>query len=614
MRRPKPFRLSNVKVYFNYHLFNIMNNIKIKFNVLTSWLTYLLFFLISYTFLAFFSVHLFYFQEKNILFVYSLDYFLENIHQPGGLLVYFARFLTQLYYHPAIGAFIVSTIIAGTVFFTTTIFKILSGRNLLFLPLIIGLGMFYLQANYMLSLTYILGLMLQIALFWKSIRFLKLLNGWIPVAFIPLWYLASGGFSWLFSIMLLIYVIFTKDKGWLLKSVAIIIFNFVTFYISAYYIFFQSLNTLLLFPFNNAEAGLNHIVFFTIAGIMALLPVLGRINTPKIKFFESKIGVGVQTGFLTIVAIIICYVSYDQKTNEYYHSEKLFTEANYEAVVNYNLTHPSFNTLNIFLNNVALSETGKLNDLLFSFPQKGDGSTLFLKWEMFGEVLRRGAYFYFTTGMINEAQRWAFENMVMKGHTPEGLKMLIKTNLINGNYELAAKYIHLLSNTLYYKDIANNYEKLLFNEKAIDSNPELGNKKKLLIKSDFFTITDNPVVNLERALVSDSLNKQVINYNFAYLLVKKDLKGIVTLLPLLEKSGFSGIPIHIEEAILEYQILNLGPMPVFTRLKISSETTNRWANFLITLKQYNNDLRLAEPALRKNFRNSFWYYALYSGK
>ena len=96
--------------------------------------------------------------------------------------------------------------------------------------------------------------------------------------------------------------------------------------------------------------------------------------------------------------------------------------------------HPTTNRLTIYLNNIALCETGRLNDRLFYFPQSPDGQSLFLKWEMYGEVLRRGAYFYYSTGMINEAQRWAYENMVMKGITPEDLRMLIKTEIINGNY------------------------------------------------------------------------------------------------------------------------------------------------------------------------------------
>ena len=51
--------------------------------------------------------------------------------------------------------------------------------------------------------------------------------------------------------------------------------------------------------------------------------------------------------------------------------------------------------------------------------------------------------------MINEANRWAYEYMVMRGNTPEGLNMLIKTELINGNYAVAEKFIYILDQSVF---------------------------------------------------------------------------------------------------------------------------------------------------------------------
>ena len=51
--------------------------------------------------------------------------------------------------------------------------------------------------------------------------------------------------------------------------------------------------------------------------------------------------------------------------------------------------------------------------------------------------------------------------MVMKGQSPEGLKMLIKTDLINGNYKVASAYISILKRTLFYRKDAKRFEKLL---------------------------------------------------------------------------------------------------------------------------------------------------------
>ena len=49
----------------------------------------------------------------------------------------------------------------------------------------------------------------------------------------------------------------------------------------------------------------------------------------------------------------------------------------------------------------------------------------------------------------------------MKGMTPEGLKMLIKTDLIFGNYKTAARYIGILKRSIFYRKEALKYEKTL---------------------------------------------------------------------------------------------------------------------------------------------------------
>jgi hypothetical protein len=263
------------------------------------------------------------------------------------------------------------------------------------------------------------------------------------------------------------------------------------------------------------------------------------------------------------------------------------------------------------LNNIALCETDQLNDLLFHFRQSPNGNTLFLKWEMAGEVLKRGGYFYYTIGMVNEAHRWAFENMVMKGHSPEGLKMLIRTELINGNYKMASKYIVLLKNTLYYSKEATAFEKLLFNDKAIDTDKELGEKRRSKIKTDFFSITDDPTVNIERILSKDSVNRKAFEYKIAFLLLKKDYQHITDFLPQFERLGFNKIPVHTGEAAIAFAVLNRKPLPELGKLSIDPQTELRWTHFLQTFQANGNNIKAAEPALRKDFWSTYWYYSFY---
>jgi hypothetical protein len=302
---------------------------------------------------------------------------------------------------------------------------------------------------------------------------------------------------------------------------------------------------------------------------------------------------------------------FDSKTKQYFYVEKLFYEDKFDEVIAYNTANPPNNSLTIFLNNVALCEMDKLDDMLFHFPQSKDGRTLFLKWDMAGEVLNRGGYFYYTIGMINEAHRWAFENMVMKGYSPEGLKMLIRTELINANYEVASRYINILKKTLFYRNVAKSFEKLLFNDDAIKSDKELGEKRQNKVENDFFTITDNPYINIEMILASDSLNRKAFQYKVAFMLLQKNFKGIAHELSEFEKLGFSRLPVHLEEAAIALSASNRGMLPATGNLKVSKNTQARWNEYLSVLQQYGNDLKTAEPVLRRRFGDTFWYYVFY---
>jgi hypothetical protein len=230
---------------------------------------------------------------------------------------------------------------------------------------------------------------------------------------------------------------------------------------------------------------------------------------------------------------------------------------------------------------------------------------------MADEVLKRGGYFYYSIGMINESHRWAFENMVMKGLSPEGLKMLIKTELINANYEVASRYIRILKKTLFYRKEAKAFQELLYNETAINSDKELGKKRKTRIINDFFSITDNPYINLQIILANDSLNRNAFEYKMAFMLLKKNYNGIAHELPLFEKFGYTRLPFHIEEAAIALSVSNKGRLPDMGNLHISKNTEQKWNQYLAVLQQYGNDLKSAEPALRRRFGDTFWYYVFY---
>ena len=589
-----------------------MNRIKTNNNLLFSCLPYLVF-IASFIYFGFFVDYILFYQEKSSLFIFSYDFLIENLHKPGGLLIYLGKFFSTFFYYPLTGALIVTVILTLIVTTVTNIIRILTGKNSIIVPFIIGAALFYLQTDYRFLIYNNLGLLLQLALFYVTIRYLTSLKGWIPVIIIPLWYFATGGFALVFSILLTFYFVFYKGKSGWTKIIALWCLNLLIFYFSKEFLFFQTVKTLLTFPFTELNTGSQTKLFLSVAGILSLLPAIARIrfSLPRKMRVSELAGGLITTIMLGIILISIGVQRFDKKTSRYFHVEKLFYQNKFYEVIAYNTANSPTNSLTIFLNNIALCERDKLNDLLFSFPQSPDGKTLFLKWEMLGEVLKRGGYFYYTIGMVNEAHRWAFENMVMKGHSPEGLKMLIRTELINGNYLVASKYITLLKKTAFYKKEANAFEKLLFNDAAISADRELGEMRHNRLETDFFSITDDPYINIERILATDSLNRKAFEYKLAFMLLKKDYQGIANEIPKFTSLGFTKLPVHIEEAAVALSVFNMGKLPESGNIQINNNTELRWEQFLTVFQQYGTDPKAAEPALRKQFGNTFWYYAFY---
>ena len=576
-------------------------------------LPYTAFLLIAYIYFGFISNYILYFQEKSSLFIFSYNFLQEHLNKPGGLLIWLGKFLSAFYYYPPAGALILSSVLTLVVFSITKISYILTGKYSLIVSFLIGAILFYLHTNYRFLLFNSLGLLIQLGLFWIAIRYLTFFKGWIPVIIVPFLYYVTGGFTIIYLLLTISFLFYYKNKTMWLQVFSMWALSVLLYLLSSEFLFFQSDKTLLTYPLAQYNSGSQQIIFLTVSGLISILPELFfiRFKEPRrlrISYVMRSIS---GTTILIIILVIIAALRIDIKTRKYFYVEKLFCENKFDEVIAYNTANPPTNLLTVYLNNIALCETGKLDDQLFHFPQNKDGKTLFLEWKLESEILNIGGYFYYTAGMINEAHRWAFENMVMKGFTSEGLKMLIKTELINANYDMVEKYIGVLKKTLFYRTEAESFEKLLKSGLIEGSDSELVKKRQTKTEHDFFTITDNPSINLGLILASDSMNRKAFEYNLAFLLLKKNYNGILHEMAGFQRLGYTKLPVHIEEVVIALAVSNKGKIPDTGNLRISKKTELRWNQYLSVLQQYGNNIKSAEPELRKRFGDTFWYYVFY---
>jgi hypothetical protein len=264
----------------------------------------------------------------------------------------------------------------------------------------------------------------------------------------------------------------------------------------------------------------------------------------------------------------------------------------------------SANIVDQYYYNLALAEKGELCSRMFFGRQSSGSMSLTLKRD--DEQSFRSMYFYYTVGLTAEAHHLAYEQLVQHGYRPETVKMLIKTELISGNFKIAARYINVLKKTLHYRTWVEKFEKMLFKPELVNSDPELGEKVKLVPKNDFFIYTDD-FRNIEILLLGNPDNRIAFEYKIAKLLLEKDLMAVGSEIKNLKGLGYSHIPRHMEEAVVS--LVNItGEFPDLGGLSISKETEQRFFRYFSDLKAFKGNRGLIEKGISKADKNTFWYY------
>lgn len=586
-----------------------MNSVLYKTKTITRFLPAALLFLFVMFFLYCFTDYIFFYQEKSSLFQVSFSFLKQHFERPGGFLVYLGKLQIAFYYYPLLGALLVSVEIFLIVWLISRIGKQLGAENFLFVPFLAGALLFYLQTNYQYQAINNLGFLVQLLLFIGLIHSKPKYQWWI-VILLPVIYFMFGSYSYLLLGLSTIY--FLYQKSWLKLALSWISLA-VFFWIGKQLLFFYTTDSLLVFPFSVTAIGGKVVLFGFTALQLMFVPALAQIRLKaieRLKIRSIKL-VNFSLYLILVLLAVAVFQNIDEKSKHYFQAEKLFCEQKYNELIRYNFNEPTTNKLTLFLNNLALAETGRLGDSFFKFRQSDDGSTLFFKWQNINQYIRLGGYYYYAIGVVNEAQRWAYEYTVIYGYTPETLKMLIKTELIKGNYKTAKKYISILDRSLFYKDDARHFRKFLNNDEAVWSDKELGQKKQQDTKLDFFIKSDTPWLNLLPVLDADSNNPIALQYELSWLMLQKDMKGIVNLLPAMENAGFKNIPKNVEEAVVTYKMLGVGEMPKLKRLQIDPQTEQRFQRYYQIYQQNQSNKRKAQIALRE-FADTYWYYVFFN--
>ncbi len=263
------------------------------------------------------------------------------------------------------------------------------------------------------------------------------------------------------------------------------------------------------------------------------------------------------------------------------------------------------NQIGVTVQNLALAMRGLLTDHMFEYHQNGTAGLLPDVDTDATSPLPTAEAFY-QLGMINVAQRTVFEAqeaILDFQKSARCYKRLAQTNLINGSYEVARKYLLALRKTLFYKDWANETMQLLGNEKAVDKHPEYGRLRRLVYDEDFFFSDHVTPEMIQSLFFSNTSNRLAYEYLMAAYLLTGDLENFANYVGWGEKLGYPAIPRHFQEAL----VLKWGfhhekdeQLPI----QVSQATAQRFNQFYL----YINSPSMTPEGLAQRFGDTYWHY------
>ena len=136
--------------------------------------------------------------------------------------------------------------------------------------------------------------------------------------------------------------------------------------------------------------------------------------------------------------------------------------------------------------------------------------------------------------------------------SPKNLQMLVRTSLVFGRYQHAEKYIKMLELTTFYKDWAREQRRFLYNDKAVEADPEYGSKRRSLpVDTREFIQARGPYYDLLLTLRSNPKAIAARDYAIGYLLLANDVPHINSFIEeFYGTEAMPQMPLRLQEAAI----------------------------------------------------------------
>ncbi len=557
----------------------------------------------------------FFYREQQQIFLFDSEYVLNILKTIGGLATICSQFIIQFFKVPLIGSLVTALIggVSGWLFWLTLrkIHPALYLLPLAFLPILFQYLYLIKDSYHYEGLIAMLFWSLALSLYSYGTRKFnwtyRTLIGCLLA--IGLFY-TMGSVAVLFVLSILLFDILQKSERWYASFIPLLLLLIVgslcvlggskpdydyVFWMKDYVEYFIELEP-----------------FYGFSWQIALLVMLLFFLSRYLDHIKTYLKALVAVALLALSGIYYTQTALQQRNKDFYALMQMFHYIDTEqwdaiissADLNYN------NYLHLNCLNLALSHKGVIQTDLFKYPQSGIQS-LVSKYQAHIEESFLFSQIYYHVGITSLAYNFAFGTSVGITHgSPVMTKLLIKSHLIYGQYPAAEKFISLLEKTWAYHEWASSQRKFLYNDLAVENDPELGTKRKSLSSDkDLFANIIGLFDNLMIILEENPQNKAALDYTIGILLLSKDLPAIKMFV-----ERFSGtevlptLPEPLQQAVISYAEHD----PDYCR---KYGVTDKVLSEFSLFKQRVLGLRHARQDIAAgiaDYRPTFWYYLILS--
>jgi hypothetical protein len=580
-----------------------------------------------FIFFAFFYNNHLHFEEETQLFLLTGDFFKAKMGLPGGFSGWIGQFLTQFYFVSLAGPLVITILLFLMQRVTYRILSTINdNRSFFIVSFLVPLNAMLIICDEFYPLSAVIGVLISLLAGWiyttiagNSRRFVA------GLLLIALTYCLAGGSFLSLLAVIVVFEILSAARAMknrvLGKTNDTPVFRMLRIWQLLIYIIISAGIPLFARQFLVQEPiGLAYFSEFyydlrievpkaipIMFALPAILMIIIYFLPSREKIFKAAIFIQIALFIPAVIFGLKLWTNF--RAEEIMKYDYLVRMNRWNEVIKYAEKTPPRNNLSLAMLNLSLAKTGTMGDRMFNFRQKGTGG-LFLSFAKEYVAPMMGSEIYYQLGLVNASQEYSFESMETTpdlGKSVRSIKRLAETNLINGNYEVARKYLKLLERTVFYRNWAHKTEKYLYNEDLINNDPEYGDKRKMIIKKDFFFKTEIMEGALNMLLQQNPKNKMAFQYLMGFYLINKDLRNFMDRVPMMNDLGYTSIPVGYQEAIMYVVGLSTDNPMEGLPYKISSDTKLRMQAYASIYTTRDN----AQELLSKEFSGTYWYYLHY---